>query len=248
MQKIRKHQLKLINMLLEFKEELDRNDINFILIGGSALGAVRHKGFIPWDDDIDIALYRNEFEKMEKLLKHISFKNIKYIFSETTEDSVPYGRIVYNDKKNTQIIDVYPIDNVSNTSIGKFFQYIVSELYHFTVKQSIPKNRGQLLKFFTKIALKLLSSSLKKKIRKISKSSLLYWNKKETKNIANIYGYKKYWKEIMPKEYIGKPILWKFENEIFYIPEQWDKYLTHLYGDYMELPPLEEQKPKHGIC
>lgn len=245
MLKIRKYQLKLVNMLLEFKEELDKNNIKFILIGGSALGAVRHKGFIPWDDDIDIALYRNEFEKMERLLNKTSFKTIKYISSETTKDAVPYGRIICSDKKNKQIIDVYPIDNVPNTFVGKFFQYIISEIYHFSVKQSIPKNRVKLVKYFTKIMLKILSNSLKERIKKISKSLLLYWSKKETKNIANIYGYKKYWKEIMPRKYIGTPILKEFEGEKFYIPEQWDNYLTHLYGNYMELPPLEERRPKH---
>ena len=243
---MKRYQLKLLNMLLEFKEELDKNSIKFILIGGSALGAVRHKGFIPWDDDMDIALYRSEFEKMEKILEKVSFKNIEYIFSETTTDAVPYGRIVCSDKKNSQVIDVYPIDNVPDTFIGRNFQYIVSEVYHFTVKQSIPQNRPNLIKYLTKIALKILSSSMKKIMKRNSKNLLLYWNGKETRNIANIYGYKKYFLEIMPKEYIGTPILSEFEGEKFFIPEQWDKYLTHLYGDYMQLPPIEEQVPKHG--
>ena len=185
---MKRYQLKLLNMLLEFKEELDKNSIKFILIGGSALGAVRHKGFIPWDDDMDIALYRSEFEKMEKILEKVSFKNIEYIFSETTTDAVPYGRIVCSDKKNSQVIDVYPIDNVPDTFIGRNFQYIVSEVYHFTVKQSIPQNRPNLIKYLTKIALKILSSSMKKIMKRNSKNLLLYWKGQETRHIANIYG------------------------------------------------------------
>lgn len=248
MKKLREHQMILLKMLVKIRKIMSEKGINFFLVGGSTLGAIRHKGFIPWDDDIDIGLYRGEFEKLEKVINDINLGKIKY--SKAEEDiqraPAPYGCFYYEEKGKEYIIDVYAIDSVPNNIILKKIQKYSSYMYHLSVYRNTPKNRGKLYFYLVSLFLKLTPNNLLNIFQKISKKIILKLQKVKSDNIVNMYGIKGYEKEIMPKEYIGKPILWKFENEIFYIPEQWDKYLTHLYGDYMKLPPLEEQKPKHG--
>ena len=78
MTELRKFQLKLLKMLKEIDKILKDENISYFLVGGSVLGAIRHRGFIPWDDDIDIGLYRKDFEKMEKILQEKLPLNLIY--------------------------------------------------------------------------------------------------------------------------------------------------------------------------
>ena len=251
MNNLREIQLELLKMLEEIDKTLREKNIPYFLVGGSVLGSIRHKGFIPWDDDIDIGLYRKDFEKMEKILQNHNFEKIQYNrIGENSNQSEPIGRIYLkkemNEKSIIKVIDVFPIDNVPENKFLKFIQYFFCQIYHTCIYKKPAKNRGKLAYYFTKGILKIFPNFLLDFLQILSKKIIIYWNKKETKEVANIYGIKGFYKEIMPREYIGNPILKEFEGEMFYIPEQWDKYLTHLYGDYMKLPSEEERKPKHG--
>lgn len=251
MEKLRIYQLELLNILKEADKVLKNKNIIYFLVGGSVLGSIRHKGFIPWDDDIDIGLYRKDFEIMEEILEKYNFMNIKYVkIGEDYNNFEPIGRIYLKEDINrkiiTKFIDVFPIDNVPENKFLKFIQYFFCQIYHTCIHRKPAKNRGKLAYYFTKGILKIFPNFLLDFLQNLSKKVITYWNKKETKEVANIYGIKGFYKEIMPREYIGNPILKEFEGEMFYIPEQWDKYLTHLYGDYMKLPSEEERKPKHG--
>lgn len=251
MEELREHQLELLEMLKEIDKAFKEKNIQYFLVGGSVLGAIRHQKFIPWDDDIDIGLYRKDFERMEKVLQDYDFQNIEYKkIGEDFNESEPMGRVYLKDeinKKNIiKCIDVFPIDNIPENKILKFIQYFFCQVYHTCIHRKPAKNRGRVAYYFTKIILKIFPSFLLDFLQRISKRIITFWNKKETKYVANIYGIKGFYKEIMPKEYIGIPVLKEFEKEMFYVPEQWDKYLTHLYGDYMKLPKEEDRKPKHG--
>lgn len=235
----------LLFMLKTIDKILDKENIKYFLVGGSALGAIRHKGFIPWDDDIDIGLYRKDFEKLEKKIGGKSLRNIKYYQAEEAMDKAPapYGCFCY---ENKYIIDVYPIDTVPKNKFLKKIQKYLSNIYHLSVYKKPSKNRGKLAYYFTKLLLILLPTFILNFFKIISKKNILKLKKFKSNEVANIYGIKGFYKEIMPREYIGNPILKEFEGELFPIPEQWDKYLTHLYGDYMKLPNEAERKPKHG--
>lgn len=251
MDKLRIHQLELLKMLKDLKEILYKENIKFFLIGGSVLGTVRHKGFIPWDDDVDIAVYRENFKKLEAILKReAENKGLYYYESDNEVIKDPIGRCVIKDEllKNNikKVIDIHPIDNIPNNIVLKFFQYMAVQFYYLFLLERPARNKGKILGFITKMILKIIPQKYYKKLKLVAKKYIEKWEKKITKEVANIYGIKGFYKEIMPREYIGNPILKEFEGEMFYIPEQWDKYLTHLYGDYMKLPSEEERKPKHG--
>lgn len=249
--RLREFQLELLNMLKEIDKILKAENIPYFLVGGSVLGAIRHKGFIPWDDDIDIGLYRKDFEKMEKILQEKLPSNLMYCkIGENKIPNAPIGYL-YNISnpeirlEKTETIDIFAIDNVPENKILKKIQAIFSSIYHLCIYRTPAKNRGKKAYWFTKLILDLFPDFLLNFLQKLSKKVITYWNKKETKNICNIFGMKKYYKEIMPKSYIGCPVLKEFEGHLFPVPEQWDKYLTHLYGDYMKLPPKELQNPHH---
>lgn len=251
MKNLREFQLNLLEMLKELDKVLKENKLPYFLLGGSALGAVRHKGFIPWDDDIDIGLWRNDFEKMEKILQEKLPKNLLYC--KVGKNKIPHAPIGYlYDISNPEIplekvptIDIFAIDNVPDNKMMKKVQNIFSQVYHLCIYRKPAKNRGKKAYYFTKLVLGLFPNFLLDFLQSLSKRIITYWNKNKTKDICNLFGMKKYYKEIMPREYIGNPVLKEFEGYLFPIPEQWDKYLTHLYGDYMKLPPKELQKPSH---
>lgn len=248
---LREFQLKLLEMLREIDNILKKEKIQYFLVGGSVLGTVRHKGFIPWDDDIDIGLYREDFEKMEKIIQNHLPENLMYCkIGENKIQNAPIGYLY--DVSNLELplekvptIDIFAIDNVPESKFLRKIQMIFSQIYHLCIYRQPAKNRGKKAYYITKMILFIFPDFLLKLLERRSKKIITYWNKKETKNLCNLFGMKKYYAEIMPKEYIGNPILKEFESYLFPIPEQWDKYLTHLYGDYMKLPPKELQKPHH---
>lgn len=250
MDNLREFQLELLKMLEEMDTILTDEKISYFLIGGSVLGTIRHKGFIPWDDDIDIGLYRKDFEKLESFFENYFSEKISYEkIGKNINQSEPIGRIYlkkeYEEKKISKVIDVFPIDNVPENNFFRFIQYFFCQVYHISIHKKPAKNRGKIAYCFTKLILALFPNILLNFLQSLSKKVITYWNKKETKDVANIYGIKGFYKEIMPREYIGKPILKEFEGKKYPIPKNWDKYLTHLYGDYMKLPDQKDRKPKH---
>lgn len=250
MEDIRKHQLKELEMLLILKKILYKENIKFFLIGGTALGSVRHKGFIPWDDDIDIGVYRKDFKRLEKILiEKLEKTEMIYYKAGNNKKPDPIGRLYLREEiKNntiTKIIDIHPIDNVPQSYISQIFQYISLPFYYLFLHNRPARSKGKIIYTITKIILILIPL----KIRFFLKEFLEKYIKsfKEKDKVVNLHGVKGYWKEIMPREYIGSLVLKEFEGEMFYIPEKWHEYLTFLYGDYMKLPDEEDRKPRHGL-
>lgn len=241
--KLRNDQLKLLEVLLKLDKFFKKNKIDYFLIGGSALGAIRHKGFIPWDDDIDIGLYRSEFERMEKLLTNQKLSKVKY-FKVGETKFPPFGYVQDFENKDVKI-DIFPIDDIPKKKMLRKFQKKISDCYHLSIYKTPAVNRGRYNYYFTKLFILIIPEIMFQGLAKILKRIMLLLGNQNSENIANIYGMKGYFKEIMPRKYIGKPILKEFEGHLFPIPEEWDNYLKHLYGDYMKFPPQEFRKPKH---
>ena len=247
MSEIIEMQLCIIEMIKTIDNVFRENDIEYVLLGGSVLGAIRHKGFIPWDDDIDIGIMRKDFSRAEKLLSSLESYTYEFAESHIIPDA-PTGHLHLVNQQypinNSPTIDVFALDGVPKSKFSRKIFRIIANIHHFSVLRQPPKNRGTFSKYLIKILLFLFPKKILDIIQKKSLMLILKLGKKNMEYTGNIWGY---WteKEYFKTEVYKEIIFTEFENLQLPIPSQYDLYLTQLYGNYMELPPVEKRVPKH---
>ena len=252
LKEIQGYQLKI---LLEVKKICEKNNIKYFLSAGTLLGAVRHKGFIPWDDDLDIGMLRSEYDKF----LNIAEKELSSEYFLQTLNKVRLNNTIYreylsrNCKINSGIyIDIFPYDNVPDSKLlrtkQKIETYILKRLLLMAKGYEMTwENSNKIKKYVCKIArafLKLidinkLKSALLKSMKKYSSSKSKY-----IINIGGAYGYKK---QMVERLWMKDTIDGIFEGYTFPIPVGYDYYLKHLYGDYLKLPPEDKRYNRHNI-
>ena len=244
----------------------DEHNIKWWLCGGTLLGAVRHRGFIPWDDDIDIMLPRSDYEKLFRMFPN----NGRYLFltSENTNDfPYAYGKIIDTEtikleplpKKYQKIgvdIDVFPIDNFPENDIDSLLlcdaianrqDKLQRMLARFSKRSTFIKTIGYNLILFPYILLRKSNIvNVAKYTHEIQDLSQKY-NGEETgyKGIIAIahYGIK----EKNESEVYAQTVNVVFEGNEYPAPIGFQAYLRRLYGDnYMQLPPIEKRVTHHS--
>ena len=259
---------QLHKVLLEILEYVDiickQNNLQYLLIGGTALGARRHGGFIPWDDDVDIGVPRGDYERLLMILK--TKKDGYKIQDETTEKKYfcPFAKLrkngtVFKEKisiglyeDNGIYIDIFPIDTLSevsslNTKIKLYkikilnhalrFRYC-RELYCSSEKASTFKHWILYIPFifFSRDYL------MKKLVNNMTSQ-----NNREKHYAANLAGTNKLEKEIMEYDVFFPTKELEFEGKKYPCPNQIDQYLKKLYGNFIELPPMEKRRTHEPI-
>ena len=243
------------NIMLEMMLEIDRvcreNNIKYILDGGSMLGAVRHKGFIPWDDDLDLAMMRDDYIKFTSVANQCLKAPYEFQCVENTRE-YPYnfGKVFHTKTKFLEhftadldichgvYIDIFPMDYVDLSDektlakkrrlVSKYTQARYYKLKH---------NRG--LKASVTRALPLSW------INKRGLKHMMYFYKKGD-HVQKISHFGKN-KPPIPTSMFTDTIRVPFEQYAFPIPREYDEFLKGRYGDYMKLPPIEDQRPLHHI-
>lgn len=228
-----------LNMMMEMDRICKKNNLKYYLAYGTVLGAVRHKGFIPWDDDIDIIVDIDNYKRFCDIIRHeIPDDYVLYSADQDLNYDSLKARISLRKYFHHIIhIDIFPIVGVPKSITGrKLFCNICHILYrsYFVKKVSINVNyKGNKKKRIITLIVKLLLKPVPARLIKLifDKLSTLYHIKESDTiyNICGCYGYK----ELIPKEYLGEPVFLEFEGLALPVPEKWDAYLTHLYGDYM---------------
>lgn len=253
-------QKKLLDMMSWFHNYCTENGLTYYALGGTALGAVRHNGFIPWDDDIDIGMPRCDYEKLRKMGDEISqISKFRVEFPLDKKDFVyAYAKLydtettlVENTRYNTKrgiFIDIFPLDGMGDSKEGALEHFHKIEkknnLLHTRVC-ALRKGR----KWYKNLAIifsrcipdfVIDAQKIKMEIDKLGASISF----EDSKYVANCFGA---WreKEIHERKIYGAPTLCKFEDSEIYIQEDADAYLTGLYGDYMKLPPVEKRVTHH---
>lgn len=248
-----------LDILLAFHEFCIDNSINYSLAYGTLLGAIRHKGFIPWDDDIDVCLLRADYEKLERLFPQ--YLKERYVFLSLSRDNKwnrPYGMIYDNytieveDASNNYEgvgvgIDVFPIDDVSQddhlfTVFQKkriFLVYALNmKFLRWSANRSFFKN---LLLAFSKVLLTPVPSRLiAKRIDYLSKN-VLESSKVYHSSDTDIHLF-----ESVPKSLFSGYIDVPFEGFSVKAMNGYDKYLSSIYGDYMTPPPSNQRGSTHS--
>jgi lipopolysaccharide cholinephosphotransferase len=254
MTNIQKYLLKSLIILLEV---FDKNGIEYFAIGGTALGALRHNGFIPWDDDIDIGLPRYSYEKLINLIKNdqikienynlICFeidKNYNYLFVKFIDENIPIVENIFPESIIGLYIDIFPIDGCSNNikTAKKHIKKINFLSKLFVYKKIKWKNligTRKMIKFFS---LFIPSSRIYNHIKFLQ----LKYTYNDSKYVANTVGAWKI-KEIQEAEVFKTFSEHKFESLKIKCPSKLDKYLSTLYGNYMILPSKDKQISHHNF-
>ena len=246
---------------LEILKELDRVckalGLNYCLAFGTCLGAIRHKGFIPWDDDIDVYMPIEDFETLKEHCK--DFKDPFFLQTQETdpEFGLMIGRVrnsqttlieaseTSRDINHGIFIDIYPLFYSPENGIGAKKLLIASMMYRLMLYGQVPLNRGRVMKIGATVLLKFTSRKMRSRI--ITKAYKVMKGEKSTDYLTSLYG---------DEANIRYPYSWffpfkrvTFEDIKVPVPADPDKYLTITYGDYMKLPPIEKQKFHHSyIC
>ena len=257
MQYLEKNEIKEIQLgILDYVDEIcKKNDIPYFLSYGTMLGAVRHKGMIPWDDDIDISLYRKDYERLLKAIEEDNhpvyrvlsydtsswyFHNFAAILDTSTviEDNVKYKR-----HDTSLFIDVFPIDQFSDLSIvDKSYKYVALRQLAYIKKERAVHGDSKLkdfLRLCTWYPLRLVNPRyFYKKIDQLVKNSVI-----ENPAYEGAVGVgKEKMKEVFPAGTFEELILTEFEGRMLPIPKNYDAFLTQMYGDYMTPPSKEMQE------
>lgn len=236
----------LLQNLILFHNFCYENKLNYFLCGGTLIGTVRHNGFIPWDDDIDVMMPRKDYELFLKKFKNnenielITFKNntkFKLNFAKLTDK-----RIIV--KENNSLpemgvaIDIFPIDGVPNSiaiyHIQKTLIFLLKVIRNSRIFPCITI-KSKVLKFFSNYILFFISSYTICLI--IDNLSKLY----SYENSKQVSMYTALLDKHFPKAFIEKTILKSFENYDFFIPSMYHDFLSFFYGDYMTIPKLNER-------
>lgn len=269
MKEIKKEDIKEIekNILDYIVNVCEKNDISYFLCGGTLLGAVRHQGFIPWDDDVDIMLPRPDYER----LLNVFPENTNYKLSNRyTERYWPYAYSKVRDCRTLKVedklrkpyslyqsvdVDVFPIDGLPSSEIETALFYKKIALQQNLVEcltkvygkapgfvATIKKNFG-ILVFRILEALRLIElDKLIERYENLSKHYL--YEEHEFVGITSIshYGIK----EKNFKDSYSSICKVKFEGKMYNAPKGYNTYLSQLYGKkYMEMPPISKQKTHH---
>ena len=264
---LRKLQLTELEILKDVIRICKEENLRYFLMGGTFLGAVRHKGFIPWDDDIDIGMPRKDYEKFfeiaqEKLKDSYLYKN----FKKGNEKTIYFSRV---EDQNMQIedqsaikkrtrnawIDIFPLDGMPDNPIIRkvrqcrlLFARLLLQYSQFSiiVNQDLP-NRPFVEKVFIKVGNMFNFEKhldTEKCLYKLDK--LLKKNSFEnSKYVVNFMGAYKF-REMFKKEIYDNTDVYNFETEIVVAPKDYDFVLTQMYGDYMQIPPEHEQNKHHS--
>ncbi len=267
---LRELQLVELEILKRVIEICKRYNLHYYALGGTLLGAIRHKGFIPWDDDIDIGLPRDDYEK---LLIHLKEElqspcQLHTVESGTGEYAYYYARVEnellkvekYLTINKTVVpvwIDIFPLDNVPNDDIEmkKWVKkcqrlkqaFTISQASHIAASDEQKKHRSAPKAIARKVFLKLKLDrfiNTKKAWLKLDNELKLYQHEK-CDRLINFCGY---WgiKEMFPKSVYGEGKEYMFEDIKLVGPIDFDHVLKQMYGDYMT-PPPESKRNHHHI-
>lgn len=265
-----------LDILKDVADFCDHHRLRYYICGGTLLGAVRHHGYIPWDDDIDILMPRPDYLEFVKTYKSDGSKYIVKSIENCPDYWRTFAKVFDTDtflqedairlpkKDNGVFIDIFPVDGLPASEFRQKLlfkeQEFLNFLYHGSAwgytksyKYADSKDKRANLKGKIRTILKYVAVTLLHPlptyflIRLINRNAMRY-GYENCEYVAAIvdchYGGER---EKMPRKLFEKQRKFKFETEEFWGSEAWEIYLTNMYGNYMELPPVDKRVTHHDF-
>lgn len=243
---LRRHQMRMLEMLKHIDKVCQDNNITYWLSSGTCLGAVRHGGFIPWDDDVDIEMLAPDYERLRKII--INNPELPFTWHDSLNDPKFYATFAKLRDKKSSIIENNPWNehyNQHGIYIDVFRLYPsgmkkleqIANWYHHKFVFGIAKRKSPLLsKYAIKVTYWIMERVVSPACRTLTKL-----NAKELlrHRIGTEFIKPRYVKDV------ERTIRVPFEDTEMPIPEGYDNYLTHLYGDYLRIPQIDEITEPH---
>ncbi len=252
----------LLGLLMEVDRICRKHNIKYFLGGGTLLGAIRHEGFIPWDDDADIMMLRQDYDRFlqvapSELKKGLTLQSNKYDrdchyeFSKIRLDNTMFATVFSREHKNMHnglSLDIFCHDNTANSSLGRklhinatlFFRALVFNKWNHRKID----NGKKFASLFSNICKALFPLGFSQFM--LNRIMCLFKNKKNPAYLYDGMG-RNIYNGAFPADYLKEAVYVDFENRKLPVPAEYSKYLEYLYGDYSKLPPLSKRIQCHDI-
>lgn len=264
MAQLREVQQKCLEITLVFKEFCEKHGLLFYFCGGGCIGAVRHEGFIPWDDDIDVFMPREDYEKMCRLW-HEEMDESKYRLSRTNESEFLRSQLTaITDEETTFIkerqmdldmahgirLEVLPLDGCPSSRIRRKMQLLWGLAYQIYINQEAPTSKGRLLHAVGRVMLALAPGWKNRwRMARLCERHMSQYPIRDCGYVTELCVRYHYMVNEYPKEIFASAVYKPFEGHMMPLPAGYDTYLNMAFGNYRELPPEEQRVPSHdGVC
>lgn len=252
----------MLDLLIDFDSFCRSHHLRYYLTGGTLLGAVRHHGYIPWDDDIDVGLPRYDYEQFCRLYNKEK-TNADYVFLSYHDEPQLYvssgklydSRTVMEEAADSPVkigvyLDVFPLDNIGSTKeeAEQFTTEALKYRKRLTVRTWKVNVKGRPLYKDAAVALIKLGST-KKPVSQLVREQDAFCSQKMSEELSPFVGYvcAAMKQEILQGKWFEKTVSMPFEGHEMQIPQNYKEVLTVFYGsDYMQLPPEEKRISHHS--
>ena len=249
---IKKIEVDILRNIDSFCKE---HNLKYFLLGGTLLGAVRHRGFIPWDDDIDIGMPREDYDTFCRIFKlpnldlHLpGEKKYPYPFAKVTQKN----SVIYELENSYQgyfgvYVDIFPLNEIPDDLKlrQKYFKKLNNYKYLISIKTTLLSKKRNFLKTILLLILKFLFVfvPVERLVLKVDKYVSSFNNCDFIGNSSWGYGIRETTKKYVFSNTTNLP----FEGHSFPAPSNYDEWLTNVFGDYMKMPPEEKRVSNHNF-
>lgn len=269
-------QKAVLDIFRVFESICDSNGLKYFAMAGTALGAVRHKGFIPWDDDMDVLMPREDFIRFRQIVLPALPEHLKFTYGGAGKLSSPYMGRIYDNRpdivehlsrlsnlqlKHPPFVDIFILDGVPSSArdLGKWSRVRTYarayQVFHdpsryqremrFPAKYFLRFWALRVLGFI--VDLFIIGRECREDLSGAVDFMAMRWPYNDAFIVSEFSFYRKRLRRLTPKYVFGNGRRIPFEGGTIVVPERVDEYLMRQYGDYMKLPPIEQQIPEHEL-